>query len=539
MRLIAAIRRRLRVAARAEDGYVMVAAVGAVTVLVTLSAVTLAASTGDLNLTRNDLDRKRAFAAAQAGVAEYSFHLNHDNSYWANCTEVPEPSAVNQVGSTEKRRKLSGGAGGEYAIEVLPATGYEECDPDDPVDTMLEQSGAASGTFRIRATGFAGKAKVSLVAAYKRSSLLDYIYFTQFETLDPVTYGDKDTIAHANTQCAKFRREGRESVNLTDYGKPCVRIVFVSGDKINGPLHTNDDLAICGTPQFGRSSNDVIEVSAPPVGWFDAKCSGYGTGAPKFLGPFVTTAPVLTPPATNGKLKTIAGASYTFSCQTTIKLAGSWMYVTTRTLSNQKMAYPPSGVLYVANGSCPDNGSQKWSSCSSAYSPFTATYPSGSDCGTVRVYGNYSSSLTIAADNDIIVMNDIEREGEAMLGLIANNFVRVWRPYPNQEEAGDCGSSSGSEANQNLQIDAAILALQHSFIVDHYDCGSSLGDLEVNGAISQKFRGTVGTTGGTGYIKDYNYDDRLRYMEPPNFLDPVQPSWHIQRETLDFPDVFG
>ena len=39
----------------------------------------------------------------------------------------------------------------------------------------------------------------------------------------------------------------------------------------------------------------------------------------------------------------------------------------------------------------------------------------------------------------------------------------------------------------------------------------------------------------TGYIKDYNYDDRLRYQEPPHFLDPVQSAWHVQRETLDFP----
>ena len=80
-----------------------------------------------------------------------------------------------------------------------------------------------------------------------------------------------------------------------------------------------------------------------------------------------------------------------------------------------------------------------------------------------------------------------------------------------------------------------MLAIEHSFIVDHYDCGSELGTLTVKGAISQKFRGAVGTTGGTGYLKSYEYDDRLRYMEPPNFLDPVEPAWHIQRETLDFP----
>ena len=86
------------------------------------------------------------------------------------------------------------------------------------------------------------------------------------------------------------------------------------------------------------------------------------------------------------------------------------------------------------------------------------------------------------------------------------------------------------------RIDAAILAIEHSFIVDHYDCGAALGTLTVKGAISQKFRGPVGThRAGTGYLKNYKYDDRLRYMEPPNFLDPVEPAWHIQRETLDFP----
>ena len=76
---------------------------------------------------------------------------------------------------------------------------------------MLEQSGANTGSFRIRSTGYAGDAKVSIVATYKRASLLDYIYFTQYETSDPVTYGNAALIAGAYEQCTKFRREGRES----------------------------------------------------------------------------------------------------------------------------------------------------------------------------------------------------------------------------------------------------------------------------------------------------------------------------------------
>ena len=43
-------------------------------------------------------------------------------------------------------------------------------------------------------------------------------------------------------------------------------------------------------------------------------------------------------------------------------------------------------------------------------------------------------------------------------------------------------------------IDAAILAINHSFIVDNYNCGARLGTLNVIGAIAQKYRGAVGTT---------------------------------------------
>jgi hypothetical protein len=102
-----------------------------------------------------------------------------------------------------------------------------------------------------------------------------------------------------------------------------------------------------------------------------------------------------------------------------------------------------------------------------------------------------------------------------------------------QTGKGDCNSGrNGSGALSNLRIDAAMLAIQHSFIVDHYDCGDQLGKLTVNGAISQKYRGPVGTVNNSGYSKDYNYDDRLKYLAPPKFLDPVESAWHMQRQTI-------
>jgi hypothetical protein len=546
MRLIACIRARLA----AEDGYTMIAVIGAISLVSMLAAATLAATGGDLSLTQQDIDHRRAHAAAEAGIADYSFHLNNDNSYWARCTEVPEPNAVNQVGSTAKRRKVPGPEGESYAIELLPATGQKECNPSSPTESMLEHGGFNTGSFRIRSTGFAGNAKVSLVATYKRASFLDYIYFTQYETSDPVTYGSESSIKYAYEHCEKYYREGRSSW--------CDEIVFISGDHIEGPLHTNDEMAICGSPEFGRDASDVIEVGAPPKGWFDAHCYGYGSANPKFVGPLVTTAPVLKPPATNGRLKDIAGPEYTYSCQTTIDLEGTQMKVTRNSgynsTSTSTVPFPESGVVYVQNGSCEGSA---WPSCSSAYSPFTSNYPSGSDCGNVYVKGSYSGELTIAAENDIVIEGNVERSGTGLLGLIANNFVRVkhpvcrekgWHDHSAEEgcptgekpaETGKYECNGGHNAPGSLTnptIDAAILAIEHSFIVDHYDCGHELGTLTVGGAISQKYRGAVGTTGGTGYKKNYVYDDRLRYMEPPSFLDPVEPAWHIQRETLDFPE---
>lgn len=61
------------------------------------------------------------------------------------------------------------------------------------------------------------------------------------------------------------------------------------------------------------------------------------------------------------------------------------------------------------------------------------------------------------------------------------------------------------------------------------------------GAIAQQFRGPVGTGSGasisTGFRKEYVYNDRLRYREPPYFLDPVQASWRISRETEQVPAI--
>ena len=109
-----------------------------------------------------------------------------------------------------------------------------------------------------------------------------------------------------------------------------------------------------------------------------------------------------------------------------------------------------------------------------------------------------------------------------------------------------CGENNTNTAGlpehrvrEDYRIEAAMLALKDSFVVDNYQCGDALGTLTVFGAIAQKFRGPVGTFSGTnlnsGYAKDYNYNDALRYRSPPYFLDPLQAAWRVVRANEQVP----
>ncbi len=399
---------------------------------------------------------------------------------------------------------------------------------------MIETSGVGTGSFRIRSTGYAGTSTAKIVATFKRPSFLDYVYFTQLETQDPVTFGyepGSKILENAYDQCELTYDQGRYNQDIPGTNDECLTIVFQTDDQINGPMHTNDSIAICGTPDFGREVSDQIELGGKAPGYFD----GCGSAKPNFIGTKVTSASILVPPATNSKLKPLAEEKgYKFTGQVYLCLEGTDIKVSTTSpncSSNTVTKPAPSnGIIYVANGT----------GCSTTYSPFSATYPETSTCGDAYVRGTYTGQLTIAAENNIVVRGDICRgscgtpSSNGMLGLIANNFIRVFHNYPTEKKnkAGDyeCGSEAGEERLENLNIDAAMLAISHSVIVDHYDCGAGLGKINIEGTIAQKFRGTVGR-GTHGYIKNYVYDDRLRYLEPPYFIEPTGTSWVIGRET--------
>jgi hypothetical protein len=563
-------RLRRRVDWRDERGITVLLALFVLTLTSLVIGGTYIAVVGDAPLVRNDLDQQRAYAAAQAGIAAFTYQLNQNPNYWELCggtgktTKAAVPGSTDN-GSTEYYSTY------EMVASTAPSNDNTACDTANPVPTVIEANqlsggGAnpAAGTFRVSSTGYSGGTTTTcptgscvartIVAQYKRTSFLDFVYYTDYETLDPsVLYNPSNTPAEP-TDCEQ---------HYPNRGSDCgPAINFFSFDTINGPLHSEDTLAICGTSggagaTFGRtgSYDDAIQAAGTSTEGQNS-CYLHYTVNPTTNSINTNSKPLL-PPPTNAQLLQIAQQNGdVFTGVTHIILNGTTMKVTNAGVNGgvqQTMNFPTNGVVYVKTATA---------GCSTVYTPFTANQayttdatPATATCGNVYVSGSYTNSLTIASDNDIIIDGNITTtgypnapSGNQLLGLVANQFVRIYNPVttsPNTRGStiNSCNNVSNASGTidgnsyplNNLYVYAAILAVNHSFIVDNFDCGSSLGTLKVWGAIAQLFRGTVdtGSNGNvsTGYAKSYNYNDVLANIEPPYFLNPVSAAWSVQRLT--------
>ena len=577
--------------ARDEEGFTMVTVMIVAFVVTLLSIAALSAAQGDLRPGAHDKARKIAYAAAEAGVQNYLYHLAQDPNYWAKCTTGTLPHAVNDAwngvspAADPRRWTTLSRAAARYTIELTPANGRPQCSTSDPDGTMID---AGSGTFKIRATGqdLATSTKRSIVATFKRQSFLDYLYFTDKETRSPGLYGmnidsrntrenvgaGRDLVTWARQQCDRYygndtalgNRAGQffdgEYRNAAgtwlNLDLTCNEPEFKAGDVVAGPVHTNDEFLIdCAapSPKFGDSIDDAVETSSlgripttpadPNAGW--RGCSpptepyvNFPTTAPaRAAGTWKARAAPLTLPLTNSSLKRDTAAAYRFTGTTTIALNGTTMRVTgTRddgtVLTASDVAIPADGLVYVStNGSCPD-----YDATSSGDAP--------ASCGNLELQGNYAANVTFAAQNDIVLKDDVTRTASGsqfLLGLIAANYVRVDHPVTGCSPASPVtcnfrtGCTNAAGTPTDVAIDGAILSLTRSFIVDNWFCGTPLGTLRVHGAIAQMYRGpvsrdgvSVGGPSSSGYLKDYSYDSRLKYRSPPHFLDPVQAQWRVQ-----------
>jgi hypothetical protein len=565
-----------RIRAGNDDGFAMVLVIGFGLVL-TLIVATLAEYTlMSVKTSRRDQHFHSSLAAAQAGVDDYLARLNQNNTYWQSidCTNVAmrkpttgsnpcswnsstTPGWVTIPGSND-------GDGGQCSSVPTPVNcpmyHYEVNTATTPVN----------GTITVTATGRSRGVTRTVQEVLRRVGFGDFLYFSDIEAVDPanpVYFGQNNQTAQ--TQCTRHYWDNPNRTSI------CKDITFVAGDTFNGPLHTNDAMLISGNPTFNGPVSTAYPNCAPVGNTVPAASACYranGSANPTFAKGIAFASKVDLPPNNAAIAAQVVpataigtpGCLYTGPTRIKFNSGGTMTVTSPYSLSlnpgcgtapitaAQTIPVPNNNVIVVQNvPSTQSSPSSSASNCNNGgiYSAAIG-YPQSGDyntsfglynCrnGNVFVDGTLAGRVTISADNNVVIVDNITYAGGAAgtdaLGLIANNSVEVYHPI-------SCSStdSNGCSNGTNLArptggtwsspvINAAMISLLHSFGVQQYHIGNPLGTLHVFGAISQKFRGAVGTFDSSGidsgYVKDYSYDNRLRYSPPPFYLDPVQSSY--------------
>ncbi|WP_243695364.1 hypothetical protein [Agromyces protaetiae] len=587
-----------------ERGAALATVLGVSIVLLILIAIGASYSISGMRKTATDADGSGALAAAYAGADEYTSRLSNDARY-SRFGNPASPFTI-ATGSAGKVT-LPTGTDSNPAFQVNSGGSWGAVDGSGGRASYRYEIDNAdydrTGVIRVRSTGKVGNETRSIIVSIKQRGFIDYLYFTDLETIDP---------------------DIRPACNLIyDYiqshSNDC-RIRFIPSDTLHGPVHSNDTISMCGRPTF----EGAVSTGDPRnSNWYDdTSC----TGNPDFqAGDPVSVAPLPMPPTNTalanearadmpdtvprpgcmytGPTRIVFNANQTVTikspltiwtqpgatagasrnptgCGTpgtgpgglasnggaTVSTLGSpldhnliWVQgVPTNTSDPNYRATPTSTstglpgtfkCLAAYTGQNQGTGNNRpatndqpdgWSFGSGTSliryplanerkpttSSSTAT-PYGCANGDVYVEGTMTGAITIAAANFVYVTDSI-RYGNSevdMLGLIGQNSVWVWDPYTCDVETRDgvqrpgrdnCSVRTGSA---NRQIDAAILSVAHTFMVQNYDVDLR-GTLTVRGSIAQKFRGTVSTFSGNtrsnGYAKNYNYDERFKTIAPPS-----------------------
>jgi hypothetical protein len=261
---------------------------------------------------------------------------------------------------------------------------------------------------------------------------------------------------------------------------------FWDQDRLNGPTHTNGHFNIKGNPIFEgevRSVDDYLRYYNDGNNINSSNLSNPPHDLPDFQDVVTLGADAIKMPTQALNLRTAStNGGIRYTGDTTIHLnSNGTMNATNGGHTYNNIALPANGALFVNNGN-------------------------------LNISGTLSGRLTAGASGDINVTDNITYAHDPRvsgststdtLGLISEGDVMI--------------DSNASHAN--LEIDASIMALNTSFLLEDWWTDGARGTLTVFGGIIQKQRGPVGTFSGdtkvSGYSKNYKYDVRLLSSPPP------------------------
>ncbi|MFC8191333.1 hypothetical protein ACFUMH_06670 [Cellulomonas sp. NPDC057328] len=563
-----------------ERGAALILVLGITVLLSGLIVAGIAYATGAARQSQRDQSWNAALAAAYAGVEEYESRLAADLTYFSygnpaapfsasSNVSLPPSTSANPafgVGPTGTWATVAGSGGdAQFRYEVDSSSFYSE------------------GILRVRSTGRVGTSTRSIVADLKQRGFIDFLYFTDYETSDPQASNPSSTL-----NCAIYYYEG---------SRPGCNVIYFGGaDDINGPMHSNDAIQTNGKAEFNGKVTTTYKASSGKNYLRDSGTTApvfkYPTTDPQHVSKIgmpatnaeirKETRPDLPDEVPNPGCLYTGPTKITFHANGTMTVVSPWTKHTNAkgngtaglaeakcgspgsaglakrdgsTYVGQTLDVPKNLVVYVQNvptlstdvnahtGNTPPFPSPGATACATSSNsigfPLKGAYPSVSEtppfskayecrAGDLFVEGTLKGRATLAAEKYVYVTGDIAYTdkgfGGDMLGLVGNDAVWVWNPV---------NGSGNTLLPDNRRIDAAILSVAHTFMVQNYnkDSGDNKGTLTVTGAIAQKFRGPVGTGSGasmsTGFAKNYNYDERFRQTAPPKFLSPVTTTYGV------------
>ena len=307
------------------------------------------------------------------------------------------------------------------------------------------------------------------------------------KVLDPAYYAVNGTMKTIKDSIMAFFSYQIPASNYFWYSNSEGNVYWVTGDTITGPIHTNGLLRTYGSPVFQGKVTATSGITPDPTSPSSEAIynDGWEIGVSNSV--VVDVADLKTRALlASGALPVNYGAFYNeelfleFMGNGEVIREVDGEYIDTVAIAT----IAPSGILY----------SEK----------------------NVSVKGVLKGELTIYTEQSIqvtgqLIYNTDPRvypESTDMLGLVANNDVVV---------------ADNGDTNSDLDIHASMMAVNGSFTAQNYETRSIAGDLNILGSIVQDERGAVGTfnwssvTLLSGFSKNYEFDNRLSSISPPNY----------------------
>ncbi len=541
---------------RNDQGIALPLVLAVMAVMTILSVAAFNVSTNQTLLVQKSIDRDEALYAAEQGYNHYLWKLNDDDIFYLDTTEYDCDTSE----SGFDVYTLNGEETGNYRVQirvaretvdgievpvrnriVLRSTGWSENDSDHLRTIEVEVS---KRTFTQHA----------MVTNNEINEYGDELYWVDDEVMygplhtnDTLYIGDYDPIFYGPVTYVN-------RIDISPENRISSNEVFRQGNSQADPLEfvsSNTDLlshARIGGHYYNGCTYIYLKGDKYDIRRWDKDANTW-----KF------NEVAYTPPTsyqnTNKREREEAIYKHTASG----KQYSSFAALRSDTANFPSLDLPANGVIYV-NGSTGDggNGGREYE------------YKFDRNYGNVFVCGQLSGKLTIAAANDVIInghdpcdwrhpdvinnLNDntypgvtysstgceqvfsggdwqrtkVTGTGDDMLGLVADQRMRIIHyNWPSQSEArwNWGGSSRIDVAPDDIYVYAALFVRQYSYGFEYAKIGSDKDEINLVGSITQRYRGFVGTTGGTGYNKIYSHDPRMLYDAPPYFVEPANTGW--------------